>query len=403
MTGASRTPRASTAQIVVEILELLAAHTDREHGLSAAEIAQRLGVNEKTVRTHLRAFEAMSPLGRRVGHLDRADLVHAESADPRPGWTIEPVFDTAQMRLLTDGAMLSRPDGEYLRDLIAKIYSFAGRSGQLRGLSRLDTPKNYNTEFLNNIELLNDAIDHERVITFHYCTYDENGDLVPRRRGDGTVREYRADPYHLMYKNNMYYLVCHMHVYEGLSYLHVERFRDLRVDGTDHSITHRLDDFSDVPGEPFDIDRHMAERPYPVTGPAVPIRMRITGSLEPLFDWFDDARVTRVAPPRGDDGGAGDAGGVGGDAGRRARPVYKVRVVANEKATLWWALQYADGASIEIVEPASLRARLREVGERLAATYAATAAPDGTDAAVASAGSACRLRITSSACSRSAG
>ena len=356
----TRSSRATTAQIVVEILEELAKHTDREHGLTAAEIAQAIDVNEKTVRNHLRAFEAMTPLGRKVGHLDRADLAYAESADPRPGWYIEPVFDTAQMRLLTDGAMLSRPDGEYLRDLIAKIYSFAGRSGQLRGLNSLDTPKNYNTEFLNNIEQLNDAIEHERAITFRYCTYDVHGDLVPRRRPDGTVREYRADPYHLMYKNNMYYLVCHMHVYEGLSYLHVERLRDLRVDGTDHSISHRLDDFSDVPGEPFDIVRHMAQRPYPVKGPAVPIRMRVRGTLEPLYDWFEDATVTRI----------GDADAAPADS------EYEVSVTANEKATLWWALQYADSRDIEILEPASLRRALHDVGAHLAATYATHVAHD---------------------------
>ena len=357
MSQASRTPRTPTAQIAVEILELLAAHTDREHGLTAAQIAARLGVNEKTVRTHLRAFGDMTPLGRKVGHLGRADLAHAESADPRPGWYIEPVFDTAQMRLLTDGVMLSRPDGEYLRDLIAKIYSFAGRSGQLRGLTRLDTPKNYNTEFLNNIELLNDAIAHERAITFHYCTYDIDGRLVPRRDGDGTIREYHVDPYHLMYKNNLYYLLCHMHVYDGLSYLHVDRIRDLKLNEADHSIVKRLDDFSDEPGRPFDITHHMAQRPYPVNGPAVPISMRITGPLEPLYDWFDDADVTRA--------GTVTRNGT-------ARPVYEVHVVANERATLWWALQYADGGDIEIIAPSSLRERLREVGARLAATYATT-------------------------------
>lgn len=385
--GAARAPKTPTAQIVVEIIEQLAAHTDREHGLTASEIAQTLGVNEKTVRNHLRAFEAMTPIGRKVGHLDRADLVHAESPDPRPGWYIDPVFDTAQMRLLTDGVMLSRPDGEYLRDLIAKIYSFAGRSGQLRGLSRLETPKNYNTEFLNNIEVLNDAIDHERVIEFHYCTYDTDGVLVPRRDAAGRARVYRADPYHLMYKNNMYYLVCHMHIYKGLSYLHVDRLRDLKVDDADHSVSHRLDDFSDTPGEPFDIDRHMAERPYPVTGPAVPIRMRITGPLEPLFDWFDDAQVTRLPqPPAGAAAdAAGPAGrGKGGRNAKGAEPIYEVRVRANEKATLWWALQYSDGGRIEILEPRSLRDSLCKVGEGLARTYAAkepTAEPDASASA----------------------
>lgn len=336
----------STAQIVIEILELLDSHTDSEHGLTAIEISKRIGVSEKTVRGHLKALHDMQPFGRRVEHLERRDLAKAESADPKPGWYIEPIFDTAQMRLLADGAALSHSDGEYLYDLIAKIYTFAGKSGQLRGLTQLATPKNYNTEFLNNIELLNDAIEHERTVRFRYCTYDINGNLVPRLDDSGSPKEYRADPYHLMYKNSKYYLVCHMHQHDNLSYLHVERFRDLAMVGNDHSLKRTLNSFSPVPGKPFNVTRHMNERPYPMNGEAVPIHMHISGTLEPLYDWFDEATVTQTGEKE-----------------------YDVRIVANEKATLWWALQYADSHLIEILEPQSLRTMLRETGKYLTQLY----------------------------------
>ena len=337
---------APTAQIVVEILELLDRRTDREHGMSAARIAAELGVNEKTVRRHLRTLEAMRPFGRRLGRLDRDDVAHAESADPQPGWYLEPVLDVAQMRLLTDGALLAHSDGEYLRDLIDRIHALAGRAGKTRGSSVPSTPRGYNTEFLNNIELLSDAISLGRSISFHYCAYAEDGSLVPRLLADGTPKRYHADPYDLRYKNSKYYLVCHLHQYDDLSYLHVERLRDLMVGGEDRPLTRPLDDFSDVPGEPFDMERHMDERPYPMGGPAVPIRLRVTGALEPLYDWFDRAQVTRMGPCE-----------------------YDVRVMANERATLWWLLQYADAGSIEVVEPPSLRAMMRETAERIVALY----------------------------------
>lgn len=338
-----------TAQIVVEILELLDRRTDREHGVSAARIASELGVNEKTVRRHLRTLQAMRPFGRRLGHLDRDDVARAESADPQPGWYLEPVLDAAQMRLLTDGALLAHSDGEYLRDLIDRIHALAGRAGLTRGSSAPSapsTPRGYNTEFLNNIELLNDAISLGRIISFHYCAYAEDGSLVPRLLADGTPKRYHADPYDLRYKNSKYYLVCHLHQYDDLSYLHVERLRDLTVGGEDRPLVRPLDDFSEVPGEPFDMERHMDERPYPMGGPAVPIRLRVTGALEPLYDWFDRARVTRVGPRE-----------------------YDVRVTANERATLWWLLQYADSGSIEVVEPQSLRDMMRETAERIVALY----------------------------------
>lgn len=336
----------STAQIVIEILELLEARTDHEHGLSAAEISREILVSEKTVRAHLRTLTQLKPFGRTVGRLERKDLAHAQSADPRPGWYLEPLLDTAQMRLLADGVAFSRSDGDYLRELIEKVYAFAGRSGDLRALADLDTPKAYNTEFLNTIELLNDAIEHERTITFHYCDYGIDGGLVPRRDDAGAVKAYHADPYHLMYKNNKYYLICHLHQYEDLSYLHVERFRDMHVDGADGMLKRTLDSFSPVPGRPFDVIAHMNERPYPMDGPAVPITMRISGSLAPLYDWFEDAEVTET----------------GGH-------VYEVRITANERATLWWALQYADDQDIEILAPQSLRDMLCDTGRRLADRY----------------------------------
>lgn len=67
--------------------------------------------------------------------------------------------------------------------------------------------------------------------------------------------------------------------------------------------------------------------------------MRIKRTLEPLYDWFDDATVTRI-----DD------------------ETYDVRIMGNELATFWWTLQYADTRLIEILSPQSLRVRLHDVG-----------------------------------------
>lgn len=97
-----------------------------------------------------------------------------------------------------------------------------------------------------------------------------------------------------------------------------------------------------MPGAPFDLVRHMSERPYPMDGRAVPIHMRIKRTLEPLYDWFDDATVTRI-----DD------------------ETYDVRIMGNELAAFWRALQYADTRLIEILSPQSLRARLHDVGAYL--------------------------------------
>ncbi|KFI52134.1 helix-turn-helix transcriptional regulator [Bifidobacterium biavatii] len=338
---------AARSEVGLGILELLDEHTDREHGVTAAWLADRLGVTVKTVRGHLYALREMRPFGRRVDRIERGDLKHAESPDPRPGWYVEPVFDAAQMRLLADGAALSRSDGEYLQDLIARIYAFAGRSRQLGVRGSLPTPRHYNREFLSNIERLNDAIAHERRVRFRYCTYDVSGELVPRLGPDGKPREYTADPYDLRYKNEKYYLICHLGAYDKLSYLHVERIRDLTVDGEDHTLERTFDSFRDEHGDPIDLTAFLAERPYPSPGPAIPVRLRVEGGLEPVFDWFPDAKATRV----GDD-------------------VYEVTVKATPWATIWWALQYTTSeVRITVLEPQSIRDELRRAGYILLDRY----------------------------------
>ncbi|TPF87374.1 DNA-binding protein [Bifidobacterium sp. UTCIF-37] len=337
----------SRSEIIIGILELLDENTDREHGVTAAWLADQLGITVKTIRGHLYALREMRPFGRKVDRIERGDLKDAESPDPRPGWYIEPVFDTAQMRLLADGAALSRSDGEYIQDLVAKIYAFAGRSDQLGIRGPLMTPKHYNREFLNNIERLNDAIAHERGIRFHYCTYDVSGELVPRLGEDGRPREYAADPYDLRYKNEKYYLICHLRPYDNLAYLHVERIRDLMVDGNDHTLDRSFDSFTDESGAPIDLTAFMDERPYPSPGPAIPVRLRVEGGLEPVFDWFPDAQATQV----------GDS-------------VYEVTVKATPWSTIWWALQYTNsGVRITVLEPESIRAELRRAGHILLERY----------------------------------
>ncbi|RSX52965.1 helix-turn-helix transcriptional regulator [Bifidobacterium samirii] len=335
------------SEIAVGILELLDEHTDREHGVTAVWLAEQLGATEKTIRGHLHALRAMQPFGRRVDRITPGDLRNMTSVDPRSGWYIEPVFDTAQMRLLADGAALSRSDGEYLRDLIARIYAFAGRSRQFGIRGSLPTPKHYNREFLNNIERLNDAIAHERSIRFHYCEYDVDGDLVPRLDSDGVAREYAADPYDLRYKNGKYYLICHLHPYDTLAYLHVERIRDLHVDDMDHTVERAFDSLTDADGDPVDLTEFLDERPYPSAGPAVPVRIRVEGGLEPVFDWFPDARATRI----------GDA-------------VYEVTIRSTEQGVIWWALQYTtSGVRITVLEPQSIRDELRRAGHILLDRY----------------------------------
>lgn len=325
-----------------EILELLENATDPEHGLSVNEISKRTGIVAKSVRAYLNAFKERHPFGRYVDRLDEADA-KAIGGDATPGWYVEPILAPSQMRLLADGAMQADADGEYVRDLVDMIHRFAGQAGR-QTVDNPETPRSYNPQFPANVETLDKAIHDRKRITFNYCTYATDGSLTPRRNPDGTAREYHADPYRLTYRNGKYYLICHMSEHDGIACIHVERITNLTIEN--HPFERNLDDFTQTPGEPFDLARYMRERPYPAKGPAIPIHIRVTGTLEPLYDWFEHAKVRQT--------------------GERQ---WEAVIHANETATLWWALQYADTNGIEILAPASLRQRLHDVGVELAGRY----------------------------------
>lgn len=343
----------STNEILVDILNELAEHTDSEHGLTVKELSNRVGATEKTVHAHLQLLEAQRPMGRTVRRLTAADMRQADSADARPGWCMEPAIDVAELRLFGDGLALSRIDEEYARESYDRLRVLAGFAGaHSQGLRNIRVPKPYNREFLSNVENLDEAISGKRVVCFRMCDYAVDGSLTLRIDSEsGKPREYRADPYQMTYRNGMYYLLCHMHGKNGVAFAHVDRIRDLRiVEGVRQECP--LEELHAPDGSPFSLADYLAERLYPWTGQAEDILMHVS-SLSCIYDWFERPLVSRV-----------DA------------RTYEVAVHADPQTVLWWALQYADNVDIDILKPQSLRDAMAAVGRRLVERYGNSSGED---------------------------
>lgn len=340
-------PAKSTNEILVCLLNELAAHTDAEHGLSVRELSRRVGATDKTVRAHLRLLEMQQPLGRAVRHLTAEDITHADSDDATPGWYMEPAIDVAQLRLLGDALVLSHIDAEYAHEAYERLRALAGYAGSHSdGLNHLRIPRPYNREFLSTVENLDEAISKARVVTFHMCSYAADGTLVEKTdSGTSQPRGYRADPYQMTYRNGMYYLLCHMHGHDGMAFLHVDRIRHLQVLGEDVPQECTLQSLRTANGTTLPLADYLAERVYPWSGPAEDILIRVT-SLFCVYEWFERPSVT--------DNNDGS---------------YTVRIHAEPKGVLWWALQFADADIIEILKPQSLRDELAHVGRMITDRY----------------------------------
>ncbi|RSX48999.1 helix-turn-helix transcriptional regulator [Bifidobacterium callimiconis] len=391
---------------IVEIFELLWRETDDAHGLTANEIVERLeerhreqgdddykAPSNRTVREQLYWLKDNPVLGRAVGRIDASSLpeLRARCADPQPGWYMEPYLSASEMRLLADSLMLSRLSEDALGDLENKIAALSGgREGRPREASHIDAFEHYNSDFLHTIEGIDRAIHEGRVaqspdepasqfpdgraVRFQYCDYTLGGVLEPRRWRDGNIHWYTVDPYRLVYKTGRYYLVGYLHHKhhadtaphdENLICFTADRIRELRVlDPAKTPVTHTLDRWradgtlrgDDEPSDPNDVldpVEYVRQRPYFITGKAVPITMAVRrGMLGTVYEWFD-------APDVSDSGQRDDDG----------NPMYKVVVQCPELSMMWWTLQYSASGDVTILSPQSLRRSLYEAGQRLVRQY----------------------------------
>ena len=77
-------------------------------------------------------------------------------------------------------------------------------------------------------------------LQFRYLEYGIDGKQRPKRREDGTVREYIASPYQMAAKEGKYYLICGYDKYDDVSNYRIDRMADVRV-------------LDDEPVTPFDV------------------------------------------------------------------------------------------------------------------------------------------------------
>ncbi len=384
---------------VVEIFGLLWEETDYQHGLTIPQIRQRLierhaeasdpgyqAPSERTIREQLKWLSnpVNTVLGRPIHKVDADECAREGITDYTPGWYMSAYLTIAEMRLLIDSLMLSRINDDMLDELSEKIAHIAGGHNLLpRKLGHIEAFGHYNTDFLHTIEGLDRAIEQGWCVDFEYCDYDVEGNLIPRRYDDGTVRHYALDPYRTIYKTGKYYVIGHIRGSTGLIAFITDRIRNLRVlehvaqeieleqwqeDGTLRPASDttpealqqmdilRRSHRNGVSTERFgvlDPVRFMRERPYMTTGEAVPVTMVIRANmLTNLYEWFDKPRILDTREDN-----------------------YLVQVMSPELAMLWWTAQYSDSRSIYIIEPRSLRNKLYDVGRFLTESYGTATGP----------------------------
>jgi predicted DNA-binding transcriptional regulator YafY len=195
------------------------------------------------------------------------------------------------------------------------------------------------------LDAVNDAISKKRKIKFVYNRYGTDFKLHPKREAP-----YIVNPYQIVANNSHFYLIGNYDKYDDVSHYRLDKMTCVSILDEKVKPQKEVKDFANG----FHLPRHMAEHIYMFSGSSVPVKLRTDESMmNELVDWLGkDFRIRKI-----DEDG-----------------IIEVVLYCNEDAMFYWALQY--GPYVEILEPESLRERLKSAAQEMYKKYTKEGNPD---------------------------
>ncbi len=299
------------------ILEILEQYTDSDHPLTQMEIVDLLEKNYGVPCTRQTVKNNLMLLGEMGYEISMEDGIFLMSRQ----------FENAELRMLIDSVLFSRTlSGKQAKRLIEKLTGLGNKYFRAKVKHVCHLPKlihSDNKQVLLNLDVLNDAIEQERKVSFTYNSYGKDFKLHPRRE-----EPYIVNPYQMVANQGRYYLLCSYDTSNRLSHYRLDYMTKLEMLDAKVEPMDQMEDF--VQG--YSLSKHMEEHIYMFSGPSVQVKMRVRAvNMDALIDWFGKGfHIVKE-----------DADGL------------IVSVACNELAMKYWALQY--GEYVEVLEPKSLR------------------------------------------------
>lgn len=306
------------------ILEILRKYTDSEHTMDQKDIIKKLEteygmkVDRKSVKSNLMNLVDFG-YNLECTEIERENK-NGETEILTKDWYYNHEFDDAELRMLIDSILFSKTiPRNQAQELIEKIKGLSNvyfsakvqHVCNLPGLSHTD-----NRQTMLNVEMIDDAISEGK-----------------------------------------YYLICNYDKYDNLSNYRIDRMTEIEI------LDEKVKDKSLVKGmeHGLNLPQHMAEHLYMFSDPAATIVLKVQkGNMGDIVDWFD--KNFEVLSPKFVQNNYPDNFNPETDANKAF-----IRVTCSQNAMFHWAMQY--GTSVEVIEPADLRERIRDAVNEMAERY----------------------------------
>ncbi|MBQ5559760.1 MAG: WYL domain-containing protein [Lachnospiraceae bacterium] len=304
------------------ILEILRKYTDEDYSLTQQEIIRLLGVNygmECDRRSVKNNILSLKELGYDISMEKGYRLLSRE-------------FDDSELRILIDSVLFSKSiSTKQAKGLIEKIRSLASNYFNVKVSHVSNLPelnRTINKQAMYSLDAINDAIAGKKKISFIYNQIGTDFKLHPKRE-----EPYIVNPYQIVANNGKFYLISNYDKYDNVAHFRIDKMTEVRV------LDDKIKPMSKVPEleRGLNLPKHMAEHFYMFSGASVTAKIKTTEDMmSELVDWFGtDFRIVE-----------------------KTDDFIVIRVVCNQDALRYWALQY--GPYVEVLEPKALRDRLAE-------------------------------------------
>ena len=319
--------------IILDILQIIQEHSDKEHRLSQRDIQDLLEteyemkVDRKTIsRNIIKLVQCNYPI--EFGSNGAETILTNIYYDHK--------FLNGELRLLIDSVLLT--DGLPKKDRISLIRRIEGLSSKYfhSEISKIDMDiygRIENREIILTLEEIGSAIAEGTQVTFYYSDCGIDGEPKIRRDSNGKEKQYTVNPYQIISKNGHSYLICNLPEYHDLTHFRIDRIKDCRK--------------TDVPSRSlrmlkgFETGIRLSEyiKSHPNLWSGVPTHITFQCKQYMMNDVADSFGTDIHIEELPDD-------------------MMKVHVYASESAMLHWAVQFAD--AVEVLSPATLRKQIAE-------------------------------------------
>ena len=272
--GKTMTPPGNKSLLPLYLLEIFHKYTDSDHHLTQQELIQRIKsdydveVERKAVARNITLLQAQD-----------YDIIKDQGY-----YLAERTFDDSELRLLIDSLLFSRHIPiKQCKELIKKLEEqstiyFKSRTQYVQTVPEkllLD-----NKQLFHTIDILDEAINKEKKVTFTYNAYGTDKKLHPKRQ-----EKYIVNPYQMVAANGRYYLISNTDKYGDVSHYRIDHITDIEI------LDQQVKPIRDVKGleNGFNLPKHMAEHIYMFSGESVRVHCIAKKSIvNEIIDWFGE-------------------------------------------------------------------------------------------------------------------